>query len=184
MISRLCDYSAQSSDSLNYACTLYNKGMKGDKITVTGDDLRISTWVIYFARWFVNVIGGGQHGVIAFPHFGRSNFPCARCEAHAWLRKRIPSCMNKYNCTAVRYHGDAQQLLHTARHKRLETFRCSLLLTLPDIPLLMWGEPGGEAVTKTHLQPRGDIETLLIFWTWTPSILDCWSNDCLLIFWT
>ena len=25
--------------------------------------------------------------------------------------------MNKYNYTAVRYHGDAQELLHVTRHK-------------------------------------------------------------------
>jgi len=35
--------------------------MKDDKITVTGDDLDVSTWA---ACWPVNEIGGGQDGVI------------------------------------------------------------------------------------------------------------------------
>ena len=30
-----------------------------DKITMAGDDLRVSTWTIYFAHWPVNGIGGG-----------------------------------------------------------------------------------------------------------------------------
>ena len=40
---------------------LFHKGMKDDKITVTGDDLDVSTWA---ACWPVNEIGGGQDGVI------------------------------------------------------------------------------------------------------------------------
>jgi len=39
--------------------------MKDDKIMATGDDLHISTRAIYFARWPVNGIGGGQHGVVS-----------------------------------------------------------------------------------------------------------------------
>ena len=31
--------------------------------------------------------------------------------------KHVPSSMNKYNCTAVSYHGDAQKLLCITRHK-------------------------------------------------------------------
>ena len=31
--------------------------------------------------------------------------------------KHVPSSMNKYTCTAVRYHGVAQKLLRIARHK-------------------------------------------------------------------
>ena len=33
------------------------------------------------------------------------------------MHKCIPSSMNKYNCTAVRYHLDTQQLLHIAQHE-------------------------------------------------------------------
>ena len=40
------------------------KGWK-DKITATGDDLHFSTQAIYFARWPMNGIGGGQHAVVS-----------------------------------------------------------------------------------------------------------------------
>ena len=52
------------------------------------------------------------------------------------MRKRIPSSMNKYNCTAVRYHADAQELLRIATHKTSHTpfiaHQYTALLTLPD----------------------------------------------------
>ena len=35
--------------------------MEDDKKTATRNDLRVSTGAIYFARWSVNVIDGGQH---------------------------------------------------------------------------------------------------------------------------
>ena len=42
------------------------KGWKTTRsITMTGDDLRVSTQAIYFARWPVNGIGGGQCGVVS-----------------------------------------------------------------------------------------------------------------------
>ena len=61
--------------------------MKDDKILVTGDDLHISTRVIYFARWPVNGIGGGQDSVVSTraSSFTISNFeldPCAQREAY------------------------------------------------------------------------------------------------------
>ena len=33
------------------------------------------------------------------------------------IRKHIPSRVNKYNCTPVRYHADAQEVLRITRHK-------------------------------------------------------------------
>jgi len=39
--------------------------MKDDKIKVTGDDMRISTWAIYIAPWSVNGIGRRQHVNVA-----------------------------------------------------------------------------------------------------------------------
>ena len=43
------------------------------------------------------------------------------------IRKHIPSSMNKYNSTAVRYYVDTQELLRIARHK---TSRNRLLLLI------------------------------------------------------
>ena len=85
------------------------------------DDLRISTWVIYFACWPMNRIGGGHQGVVVstvFRLFVQSNFPCAWHETHD--TQAIPCSMTKYNYTAVRYQVDGQALLRITRHKSLK----------------------------------------------------------------
>ena len=85
----------------------------------------------------MNGIGGGQHGVIltTLRHFRQLNFHVLGV-GHM-IRKHIPSSMNKYNCTAVRYHVDAQELLRIARHKMSRkqasvALQYTALLTLPD----------------------------------------------------
>ena len=73
---------------------LLNKRMKDDKITVTGDDTHVSTQAIYFARWPVNGIGRGQHGVVstvlrALPF--RTSYVFG---VRHMMRMRIPSITN------------------------------------------------------------------------------------------
>ena len=50
--------------------------------------------------------------------------------------KHIPSSMNKYNCTSVRYHADAQELLRVTPHKVSRkpsvAHQYIALLTFPD----------------------------------------------------
>ena len=79
-----------------------------------------------------------QHSVVstALRHFVGSNFSRARREAHDMIHKCIPSNMNKYDCTPVRYHADAQELLRFTRHKTSRkpsvAHQYIALLTLPD----------------------------------------------------
>ena len=90
------------------------KGMK-DKITVTETTCAsVVERFSYLACRPVNGIGGGQHSVVSIVllHFVRSNFPRARREAHG-TQAYIPSSMNKYNCTAIKY----AHLLRIARHE-------------------------------------------------------------------
>ena len=63
---------------------LLNSGMKDDTIMVKGDDLRVSTWTIYFARWPVNGISRGHQGIVStvLCHFIQSSFQRARCKLH------------------------------------------------------------------------------------------------------
>ena len=50
--------------------------------------------------------------------------------------KHTPSSMNKYNCTSVRYHADAQELLRVTPHKMSRkpsvAHQYIALLTFPD----------------------------------------------------
>ena len=50
--------------------------------------------------------------------------------------KCIPSTMNKYNCTPVRYNVNAQELLHITQHKTSQknsvAYQYTALLILPD----------------------------------------------------
>ena len=52
------------------------------------------------------------------------------------MHKCIPSTMNKYNCTPVRYHVNAQELLHITQHKTSRklsvAYQYTALLILPD----------------------------------------------------
>ena len=52
------------------------------------------------------------------------------------IYKHIPSSMNKYNCTSVRYHADAQELLRVTPHKMSRkpsvAHQYIALLTFPD----------------------------------------------------
>ena len=47
----------------------------------TGDDLQVSIRPIYFARWPVNGIGGGQHGIVSEPRFELRHFELSTCSA-------------------------------------------------------------------------------------------------------
>ena len=76
-LSELCKLGKQTTHSVYTVCTLHQYGilwlvyglhaqlgvmillLNKRKITMTGDDFRISTRAIYFARWPVNGIGGG-----------------------------------------------------------------------------------------------------------------------------
>ena len=93
----------------------------------------------YLARRHVNGIDGGQHGVVstALRHFAiSSDRTFHTLSVKHMIRKHIPSSMNKYNFTAVRYPVDAQQLLRMARHetspKPSIAYQHTALLTLPD----------------------------------------------------
>ena len=52
------------------------------------------------------------------------------------MHKCIPSTMNKYNCTPVRYHVNAQELLHITQYKTSRklsvAYQYTALLILPD----------------------------------------------------
>ena len=107
---------------------------------MTGDDLCVTTRAIYFACWPVNVISRGQHDVVAFRHFSWSNLPRAWREAYAWYASiYLRSSVNRYNCTAVRYHRDAQRLPCMARPKTSwkpsVAHQCTALLTLFQITI-------------------------------------------------
>ena len=57
------------------------------------------------------------------------------------IRKCTPSSMNKYKCTAVWHHADAQELLRITRHKMSQkpsvALQYTALLTLPDRNMLL-----------------------------------------------
>ena len=100
----------------------------------------------------MNGIGGGQYGVVSnvLHHFRQSgsNFPCALHEAHD--TQVYISSVNKYNCTAVRYHVDAQEVLHITPHKTSQK----------------------KSITHQHKALRTPIDNMPLIWRQMPLIKD------------
>ena len=109
--------------------------MKDDKITVTGDDLRVTA----SAPERFSSLADPDRRRAAWRHLSHASpfRTLHMLSVRHMIRKRIPSSMNKYNCTAVRYHVDAQELLCIARHKTSRkqasvAHQYTALLMLPD----------------------------------------------------
>ena len=84
--------------------TAQQKDERGQE-TVTGNDLRVTTRAIYFARCRTRErIGRGQHGVVS-PALGASPFRTFRVlRVRHLMRMRIPSYMYDYvMCDLLNY---------------------------------------------------------------------------------
>ena len=122
-------------------CLLLNKRMKDDKIMVTRNDLSVSTWTIYFTRWPVNGIGGGQHSIVLTALWALPFPPIklSMCSAWGtWCAIHIPSllrkCANAHSQThqvvlEVLLYFEGRSLILTPKYKaRKALFLCSGVL--------------------------------------------------------
>ena len=62
-----------------------------DKITATGDDMHVSTQVIYSARWSVNGLGVGQQGIDLTALWALPFWTVHVLSVRHMMRMRIPS---------------------------------------------------------------------------------------------
>ena len=100
--------------------------MEEDKITVTGDNLCVSDLL---------------HHTLPFRPIKLS-----MCSGWGtWYVSVYLVGMNKYNCTCVSYHADAQDLLRIAQHKNYvsNTYRCSSIHSITHSSRSQYAAYGG-----------------------------------------